>query len=97
MKSGQHAPYGLGYTCATMAITKSRKLVTMSKSLKDCRSPDGSLQLEILKLESLVIVDHHATVNKFSSLVLTARRVTKIGSSLSALSIKEELVIGAKS
>ena len=51
----------------------------------------------MMKLESLVIVDHHATVNKFSSFVLTARRVTKVGSSLSTLSAKEGLMIGAKS
>jgi len=60
-------------------------------------SPDSSLQLEMMKLESLVIVDQNATVNKFSSFVLTARRVTKVGSFLSALSTKKGLMIGAKS
>ena len=64
---------------------------------KNYPSPDLCLQLDIMKLESLVIVDHHATVNKFSSFVLTARRVTKVGSSLSTLGTKEGLMIGAKS
>ena len=36
-------------------------------------SSDCSLQLENMKLESLVIVDQHATVNMYLSLVLTAR------------------------
>ncbi len=36
-------------------------------------SPDWSLQLDSMKLESLVIVDQHATVNMFPGLVHTAR------------------------
>jgi hypothetical protein len=36
-------------------------------------SSDCSLQLESMKLESLVIVDQHATVNTFPGLVHTAR------------------------
>jgi hypothetical protein len=41
--------------------------------LKDCLSSDCSLQLENMKLESLVIADQHAAVNLYLSLVLTAR------------------------
>ena len=37
------------------------------------RSPDWSLQLDSMKLESLVIVDQNATVNTFPGLVHTAR------------------------
>jgi hypothetical protein len=40
---------------------------------KDCLSSDCSLQLENMKLESLVIADQHAAVNMYSGLVLTAR------------------------
>jgi hypothetical protein len=36
-------------------------------------SSDWSLQLDSMKLESLVIVDQHATVNTFPGLVHTAR------------------------
>ena len=43
-------------------------------------SSDCTLQLECMKLESLVIVDQHATVNTFPGLVHTARQVMGIGS-----------------
>ena len=38
------------------------------------------MQLECMKLESLVIVDQHATVNTFPGLVHTARHTMGIGS-----------------
>ena len=41
--------------------------------LKRCLSSDCSLQLENMKLESLVIADQHAAVNTFPGLVHTAR------------------------
>ena len=47
--------------------------------LKAIRSPDWSLQLDSMKLESLVIVDQNATVNTFPGLVHTARQATKAG------------------
>ena len=40
---------------------------------KDGPSSDCSLQLENMKLESLVIADQHAAVNLYPGLVLTAR------------------------
>ena len=45
---------------------------------KNRLSSDCSLQLESMKLESLVIVDQHATVNTFPGLVHTARHTTKV-------------------
>ena len=48
--------------------------------LKSCLSSDCSLQLENMKLESLVIVDQNATVNTFPGLVHTARQVMGVGS-----------------
>ncbi len=42
-------------------------------------SSDCSLQLESMKLESLVIVDQNATVNTFPGLVHTARQVMGVG------------------
>ena len=45
-----------------------RKLIPKNRLSSDC-----SLQLENMKLESLVIVDQRATVNTFSGLVHTAR------------------------
>ena len=56
-----------------MVHTKGSDRVTVSKSQKVYLSPDWSLQLDSMKLESLVIVDQHATVNTFPGLVHTAR------------------------
>jgi hypothetical protein len=41
-------------------------------------SSDCTLQLECMKLESLVIADQHAAVNTFPGLVHTARHTTKV-------------------
>ena len=62
-----------------MAGTMSSELVTVSKSQKASLSSDWSLQLDSMKLELLVIVDQHATVNTFPGLVHTARHTTKVG------------------
>jgi hypothetical protein len=80
MTSNHHAPYDLGYTRATMAATKGSEGVTWSKTHKSCPSSDCSLQLDYMKLESLVIVDQHATVNTFPGLVHTARHTMGVGS-----------------
>ena len=58
-------PYDLGYTRATMDNTKGSETARSSKSHKVVLSSDCSLQLDYMKLESLVIVDQHATVNTF--------------------------------
>ena len=73
MTSNHHGPYVRGYTRATMAGTKGREAATWSKSQKTSLSSDCSLQLESMKLESLVIADQHAAVNTFPGLVHTAR------------------------
>ena len=62
-----------------MAGTKGSDLASGSESQKTGLSPDWSLQLDSMKLESLVIVDQHATVNTFPGLVHTARHTTKVG------------------
>ena len=46
---------------------------------KDCLSSDCSLQLENMKLESLVIADQHAAVNMYPGPVHTARHTLGIG------------------
>ncbi len=79
MTSNHHAPYELGYTRATMADTERSDRVTLSKPHKVRPSSDCSLQLDYMKLESLVIVDQHATVNTFPGLVHTARHTTEVG------------------
>jgi hypothetical protein len=79
MTSSPHGLYVQGYTRATMASTKRCKLARGSQSQKACLSSDWSLQLDSMKLESLVIADQHAAVNTFPGLVHTARHITKVG------------------
>ena len=83
MTSNHHAPYGLGYTRATMAGTKRSKAVKWSKSQKASLSSDCSLQLDYMKPESLVIADQHAAVNTFPGLVHTARHTMGVGNARS--------------
>lgn len=83
MTSSPHGLYVQGYTRTTMAGTEGSDLVTSSESQKAGLSPDWSLQLASMKLESLVIADQHAAVNTFPGLVHTARHTTKVGCSRS--------------
>ena len=83
MTSNHHAPYGLGYTRATMAGTKSSEIVKWSKSQKAGLSSDCSLQLDYMKLESLVIVNQNVTVNTFPGVVHTARHAMGVGNTQS--------------
>ena len=76
--SSHHGPYVQGYTRATMGYTKSGNTVTWSKSYKISPSSDCSLQLDYMKLESLVIANQHVAVNTFPGLVHTARHITKV-------------------
>ena len=79
MTSNHHAPYVLGFTHATMAGTKGCDTVRWSESQKAGLSSDWGLQLDPMKLESLVIADQHAAVNTFPGLVHTARHTTGVG------------------
>ena len=79
MTSSPYAPYAQGYTHATMRGTEGCQLARGSQSHKAALSSDCRLQLACMKLESLVIVGHHTTVNVFLSLVHTARQATKVG------------------
>ena len=56
-----------------MVGTEGSEAARWSKSQKTDRSPDCSLQLDYMKLESLVIADQNAAVNTFPGLVHTAR------------------------
>jgi hypothetical protein len=76
--SSQDGPNRLGYTGATMVITKRSNDVSLSKSYKNYPSSDCSLQLESMKEESLVIVNQHVTVNRNPNLVHTARHAKGI-------------------
>ena len=83
MTSNHHVPYVLGYTRATMAITKSSETVKSSESQKDSLSSDCGLQPAHMKSELLVIADQHAAVNAFPGLVHTARHAMGVWSTQS--------------
>ncbi len=104
MTSSPHGPYAQGYTRATMAGTNRCKLARASQSEKTGLSSDRSLQLDFLKLESLVIADQHAAVNTFPGLVHTARHTMGVSCSRNGCAnpqgeqaLKEWLVTGVKS
>ena len=83
MTSNHHAPYDLGYTRATMEGTTSSELARVSESLKPILSSDCSLQLDYMKLESLVIANQNVAVNTFPGLVHTARHTMGVGNARS--------------
>ena len=90
MTSSHHGPYGQGYTRATMGGTKGCETARWSQSQKAALSSDCTLQLECMKVESLVIADQHAAVNTFPGLVHTARQATRIGRTRSRSSNRKE-------
>ena len=78
IKSSHCDPNKLGYTCATMEITKSNKNKFLV-NLKGFLSSDCKLQLVCMKSESLVIANQNVAVNMSISLVQTARHMRKAG------------------
>ncbi len=87
-----------------MAGTTGVETARWNESLKTSLSSDCSLQLDYMKLESLVIADQQAAVNTFPGLVHTARHAMKAGNIRSRWSnpqgrkpSKMRSVIGAKS
>ena len=78
MTSSQYGPYGQGCTRTTMPGTKGSETVKWSKSPKTGPSSDCRLQLDGMKLESLVMADQNAAVNTFPGIVHTARHITKV-------------------
>ena len=83
MTSNHHAPYDLGYTRATMVVTKRSEPVRVSGSQKSHLSSDCGLQPAHMKLELLVIANQHVAVNTFPGLVHTARHTMGVGSTQS--------------
>ncbi len=79
MTSSPHGLYIQGYTRATVVGTKGCEPAKVSQSQKAGLSSDWSLQLDSMKLESLVIADQHAAVNTFPGLVHTARHTMRVG------------------
>ena len=93
MTSSPHGLYVQGYTRVTMGVTKGRETATWSESQKSPLSSDCSLQLDCMKLESLVIADQRAAVNTFSGLVHTARHAMVVGFTLSRCANRKEAAV----
>ena len=66
-----------------MVDTERSKLARVSQSQKVHLSSDCTLQLDCMKLESLVIADQQAAVNTFPGLVHTARHTMGVDCSRS--------------
>ncbi len=90
MTSSPHGLYVQGYTRATMVGTEGSNSASWSKSHKTYLSSDRSLQLDSVKLESLVIADQNAAVNTFPGLVHTARHTMKVGPTRSRCANRKE-------
>ncbi len=71
-------PLCLGLHTCYNGMYNGQQACERKQSLKAYPSPDWSLQLDSMKLESLVIVDQHATVNTFPGLVHTARHTMRV-------------------
>jgi hypothetical protein len=82
MMSSLYGLNELGYRRVTMAVTKSSNGASRSKSQKSSHSLDCPLKLGVMRAESLVIVEQHATVNLSTDLVHTARHAEGIGLAL---------------
>ena len=102
--SSHHAPYAQGCKHATMAGTEGCETARLSESHKAGLSSDWSLQLDSMKLESLVIAYQHDAVNTVPGLVHTARHTMEADCSRSRWAnpqgrqpSKEWLVTGVKS
>ena len=62
-----------------MAGTEGCEPVMVSQSQKAGLSSDWSLELDSMKVESLVIAHQHGAVNTFPGLVHTARHTIRVG------------------
>ena len=93
MTSNHHAPYVLGYTRATMAITKRCNTVTWSQPQKNGPSSDCGLQPAHMKSDLLVIPNQHVGVNAFPGLVHTARHAMGVGGTQSRWANRKEAAV----
>ena len=66
-----------------MVVNKAKQDREVEQIAKSHPSSDFRLQLACMKLELLVIVDQHATVNTFPGLVHTARHTMRVGNTRS--------------
>ena len=85
-------------TCYNGRYTEGSETARWRQSQKTGLSSDCSLQLDCMKLESLVIADQQVAVNTFPGLVHTARQAMEAGGTRSRREApKVKPVTGAKS
>ena len=70
LRAGLHTCYNGG---DNGMLRREPEQISKSRLSSDC-----TLQLECMKVESLVIADQHAAVNTFPGLVHTARHTTRV-------------------
>jgi len=75
IKSSPCGPDELGYTRATMKLTKSYNNKLISKKF---RCSNYKLKLACMKMESLVIANQNVAVNLYLGLVHTARHMQRV-------------------
>jgi|LakWasMet34_HOW6_FD_contig_81_211658_length_1320_multi_4_in_0_out_0_1 hypothetical protein len=75
MKSDLYGPYKLGVGVLQRQKTKSYAIRKFKANLKKLPRSEYWLQLANMKLESLVIVNHHVTVNQYLDFAHTARHM----------------------
>ena len=76
-------PLCLGLQTCYNGANKVKQNSDVEQITKKCPSSDCSLQLDCMKLESLVIANQHVAVNTFPGLVHTARHTMGVGSARS--------------
>ena len=76
-------PLRVGLHACYNGVYNGKPSREMERILKRHLSSDCTLQLECMKLESLVIADQHAAVNTFPGLVHTARHAMGVDFTLS--------------
>ncbi len=73
-----------------MAVNRGKRNREAEQTPKNGLSSDRRLKPACVKLELLVIADHHAAVNTFPGLVHTARHTMGAGNTRSRLSNRKE-------
>ena len=78
MTSSPYGPYELGYTRVTMVRTIKKQFCKKKQIYKSYLSSNCGLKLVHMKLESLVIVNQHVTVNMYLDPAHTARHMPEV-------------------
>ena len=78
MTSNPHAPYDKGFRDNTMGRNNQKQNREIEQIYKTSLSSDCSLELDYMKVESLVIANQQVAVNMSLFLALTARQTMRV-------------------